>query len=178
MSKEVRYFMDTEEIVDFLNEVCIEKSLLFYSGKLDEDGNIESYEYMNIPHLGKKLNGDHQTEFYYVFEKDSTPFSEIKLNKAGEKYLSLNQEGNKDSIVLYPGGRYDDNCLIEGHFSTIHSSKESLELMKCFESKLRKICKKKVRSWYLSDNAISYNNRLITVNVKQDKAYDLKISSK
>lgn len=174
MSKEVKYFMDTEEIRFFLEELCKEIKISFYSVKIHNNDMLNAMDYWEIPHLGINISGDHQSESYFVLEKN-VPISFERMEKEGNVWFSVGQYSNPDSIVFWPGGRYDEKRLVRGHFGTISDSDKSKGLMKMFEKVLKKYCKK-IKGYYIGKQVLEKEGlRLITIQVNQDEIYDFKI---
>jgi len=130
----------------------------------------------SISDIGINTTGDHQTESYLILDTDVAVNSYVVEETTGEVNYSVNQKGNEESIVLWPGGIYGETYLICGHIGTISSHLSSLKLFDLFSKHFVKNSKK-IGRYYIGEEAfkISDRVRLITININQPKEYDVKI---
>ena len=102
-------------------------------------------------------------------------FKESKQCDGTSKFY-LGQDDNVDSIVLWPGGLYNDDSLISGHIGTISNSLISKKIFKIFQKNIKKRCKLKIGRYYIDDTLQSMKKyRLVTMTVKEPLEYDIQL---
>jgi hypothetical protein len=85
---------------------------------------------------------------------------------------------NPGSVILRPGGYYDDTRIVSGNISTIKSDEHSIKIYKEISDQIKKNFKK-ITGWYIGPNILKNFNshiRLITMNINQSEIYDFKIN--
>ena len=127
------------------------------------------------PFLGINRSGDHQSESLLVMNADDNIYITERNAKTytGKLKYSISQQGNENSIILWPGGIHKDNFLICGHVGTIHKSKISQELFTLFKKEFIKQCKRYGRYVVGKETIQLYGKiRFITININQSREYD------
>ncbi len=94
-----------------------------------------------------------------------------------EKRYYIDQEINKKSIMIWPGGLYEDKYLICGHIATISDDPESIALYKNFSREIVKHFTKD-KWYYLDQEAIKLSQRvrLITMGINRPEIFDFKVT--
>lgn len=177
MAKEIYYFLEQEEIVQLVKMVSQEIEILFYkTGRFENMKEVSEVDLCNYEPLGLNSHGNHQSESYLVMKKN-LDLNIRKINQtSGKDAYFVDQQNNKDSVIFWPGGRYDSRHLICGHVGTISNTIISSEIMKVFIKNVKKLCKHKVGKYYVSNNVqLLKDTRLITININQSTEYDLKM---
>jgi len=100
----------------------------------------------------------------------------VKLVDDSIVYL-VDQKETPNSIILQPGGIFEEGYQICGEMSTINSSEESNKIFKVFQKHIKRRCKTRVGRFYVSDEAkkVYGTRRFITISVNQSMEYDLKL---
>ena len=99
-----------------------------------------------------------------------------KILNNGEKRFFIDQEKNIESIVLWGGGKYNQNILVCGHISSIHENDFCKNIINDFQKIIKKHSKKCGR-YYIGENAYNdkKNLRFVTMNVYEPEEYDLTV---
>lgn len=124
---------------------------------------------VQIKYVEMKSYASEELNIYETLEE----YELLGINKTGE-----HQSTNANSIVILPGGIYENEYLICGHIGTINVE-ESKKLFSVFQKSIKKQCKIKAGSYYVGNDAkLLYGHmRFITINIHQPMEYDLKIKS-
>lgn len=177
MSKEFFFFATK---TDMLN--CLQNIEKIYNLKYVKCGLCDSVSYVEfnngdkLPNIGMNTTGNHQSESYLV-QVASLPILPRKIElTSGTVNFTVDQMLNKDSIIFWPSGIHDTNCIICGHVATVSSEKSSSELYKIFKRVFSKNSIK-IERYYIGPEALllSPGMRFITININQPVEYDLKI---
>ncbi|MDE6055103.1 MAG: hypothetical protein K2G55_15405 [Lachnospiraceae bacterium] len=181
MAKSLYFFATKEDLHKIIQKVEQTIQLKYVTNDLYESTRPKIYwSFEEYEDIGVNKSGD-QTDNFFIFERNC----EIVLRKVpqlggGVRY-SIGQDLNKDSIVFWPGGLYQDQFLIMSHIGTISKSPESLKIYDVFKKAIKKQCHKHQKGgfiWY-SDavEAMSSKYRLITININSPQEYDFVIES-
>lgn len=157
--------------------VCQKMDLVFLKRKIyKQPESIGIIDLYNYDELGKNITGVHSSESYLVIMKDSDIIWREVDQADGSKLYFVDQLKNTDSVILWPGGRYDDKHLVCGSVGTVSSSYISHQIMNDFQKCIKKMCRRKVGNFYIGKRVEELRDtRLITDNINQDPQYDLKI---
>jgi hypothetical protein len=130
----------------------------------------------HIPHVGCAMVGDHNREpFYLVIDSAIEAEARTVQQRNGETRFFFDQQLNPRSVVLKPGGVYQQTFIIAGQIGTGTSAKESEDLLKVFAKELRRQFSK-VKSYYVGNEALRLldGGLRLTTNVQAPVEYDLR----
>ncbi len=177
MSKQIHFFMTKEDLLMLSDEIENKLDIVFY-----DNDNITSFNgrcfnrLRELPNLGINKCGSHHVESFLVLPKNKEVVIEEVPQKNGKVHYFIHQGNNKDSIVFWPSGLYDNSYLICGDVGTISDTATSKMLYNCFCRAIKKICKERSGGIWYSENVKNMQNvRLITININEMPIYDLKL---
>lgn len=180
MGKTLYFFVTKEDLHKIIQNVEQTISLKYVMDHLYDSTRFQIYHsFEQYEGFGMNRSGDHQTDLFFIFERNCPiVLKQVPQFEGGIKY-SLGQDLNKDSITFWPGGLYQDQFLIMSHIGTISNSPESLKLFDIFKKVIKKQCNMHNRGsniWY-SDavKEVSNKYRLITININSPREYDFVI---
>lgn len=172
------YFFSTKEDVAPLFEVVEKTYQLRYTlMAFSETPDLIWFDSaLLIPDLGVAQRGATAREAsYLVMSREAKVTVRAIPQKVGPPRYAVDQLKNPDSVVLTPGGLFDDTCLIGGEISTASNSTESRMLMDCFHRIFRKHFKKQKNYFVGSDARRLYDQgRRLTTDVRSPREYDLR----
>lgn len=144
---------------------------IYLSEEVNQYFHLEEYDFLGVSQSGAVINGDS----FLVLEKNSTLSVRCVLQNKGGKHYFVDQLENKDSVILRPGGIYQETYLICGQVGTISKSAVSQKIMRAFQKGIKAQCHKKVGRYYIGNNAATLygQKRFITIDINEAKEYDL-----
>lgn len=178
MAKEIYFFATSDDLLNIVNDIeqLIEVQYIeakaYDSKKIIQYSSLKEYE-----SLGTNQSGEHQSESFLVLLKsDNLIVREVQQVGGGNKYF-VDQNNNKDTVIFWPGGTYNEEYLICGHMGTLGDSNISKKIFNIFQKCIKKYCKNKVGKYYISEavKKSCQDMRLITININQPKEYDVKL---
>ncbi len=177
MGSDMHFFATKEALMEILQGVSAEIEVKYVSDKrYDRPVGIEYNDLSLYPQFGISCSGDHQSESFFVVEQDKEIIFKESKQRDGTSKFYLGQDDNVDSIVLWPGGVYNDDSLISGHIGTISDSPISKKIFKAFQKNIKKRCKLKIGRYYIDDTLQSMKKyRLVTMTVKEPLEYDIQL---
>jgi hypothetical protein len=114
---------------------------------------------------------------YLVIPKNVKIRNRWVFQRRGGIKFAYDQENNPKSIVIRPGGVYQDKFLLAGAVSTLGETKESTDLFNKF-SKLLTNGFEKIKDFYLGPESLIMLNegkRLVTISIDSPVEYDLSL---
>lgn len=181
MSRELFFFITRPEIVEILKAVEEINPLRYARCGIHQKKKIPIYDTAgDIDDFGSNKSGNHQPERYLVVNAGTriVPYK-VRLHSGGYDFR-VNQKGNTDSVMIWPGGYYDAAHLICGHLGTIHETEKSIRLLEVLRKAVIGGCKKVPGfRYYVSPQAIKTagHARLITANIHEPIGMDLVMPS-
>lgn len=177
MSRQMRFFMTKEDLLILSDELESKIDIAFYHRmniKTVEGRRFNSIR--ELPDLGINKCGSHHVESFLVLPEQKDVVIEEFPQKDGNIHYAIDQKMNEDSIIFWPGGFYGDSYLIHGNIGTISNTEVSEKIYNYFYRAIRKICKKQIDSFWYSENVRKLEKvRLITISIRENPAYDIKI---
>lgn len=143
---EIFFFASTNNLLEIIRDIKTKVLVKYikiqsYSAK-DEIkiyGSLLEYE-----KIGINESGNHQSEQFLVIPKDQTiEIRETRLSDGDSRFF-IDQYNNKNSIVFWPGGIYENKYLICGHVATIDTSGPAKKLFNTFSKGIKKSVIKKL----------------------------------
>ena len=160
------FFATSRDMVELLTRVSLKRDLKFVVSGLFDTQEIQSST--TVSKINSEIN-------YLVADHDL--FIETRVvpqRKGGEKF-AVDQLANQKTVVLRPGGRIEDSCLVAGQIGTASEDPISLQIYKLFLTEIRSQFNK-IKSYYVGPEASCLLDEgvRLTTNPKASKVYDLK----
>jgi hypothetical protein len=138
---------------------------------------IKSFDtIVDIPKLGIADSKQSTTSDSYLVNERGTPIEIRTIDKSGIKRIMIDQLENPDTILLTPGGTWNENTILSGRISTVSETKISQELMKRFMNVIKKAFIK-VNAYWVGPEALLLLNegkRLACASIDSPPEFDLK----
>jgi hypothetical protein len=140
---------------------CEPTALTFASGK-------------DLPDLGFSGGAGAGSDASYLVGYTAAFESRLITQREGGVLYAFDQLNNPNTIVLRPGGRYLDACLIAGQIGSTSTENVSEKLYDTFSKNLRKQFAR-VRAYWVGPEAMSEWRKglRLTIGVNSSSAYDL-----
>ena len=130
---------------------------------------------LDIPDLGRASSGTASTSASYLVCKRDTPVNARPVATAGgASRFPVDQLVNPDSVVFTPAGIWTDEILLHGRLATVSDTAPAQELMKLFNSVVRKRFTK-VRAFYVGPQALTWlqAGKRLTISDQSPREFDL-----
>jgi hypothetical protein len=128
------------------------------------------------PDFGVAVNGEHNLEARYLVADRVTPIEvrQVPQSGGGAKY-AVDQKINPQTVVFWPGGIFDENCVIAGSVGTVSEGEVSLAIFSLFGIELRRQFKK-IKSYHVGRQAEELLDKgwRLTTGTTTPLLYDLK----
>lgn len=178
MAKRLLFFLTKSDLMEILQDVEKEISLQYIKCGSYSSDVLEEYDsLLEYEQLGINKSGNHLEERFLVLEKSTRLVTRaVKLADDSIRCF-VDQKENPDSIILRPGGIFEEGYLICGEISTISSGEASNRIFKVFQKYIKRRCKTTVGRFHVSEESKKMygTRRFITISVKQSMEYDLKL---
>jgi len=170
------FFATQEDISSVLRAVEAAHHLQYVeAGLFDESERPVFQGFASVPELGRAQVGDSNLEpIFLVVLKGATPkVRTVPQRRGGNKY-AVDQLANPGSVVIRPGGKYDDATLISGMVGTVHHDKTAQMLIQAFSDMLERDFTK-VKSYYVGPEAkkLHSTGMRLTKSLNGPKEFDL-----
>lgn len=179
-NKQLMFFLVFEDIKEISQNIESIVDIRYYKSGLLDSKNIPTYSSVfDIPNVGIAESGDwNKIDCYMLLTKNPLNIREVPQKTGGVKF-AVDQMNNPKSIELKLGGIYPEktNVIVAGRIATISDDRDSIELYKLFEIRIKKAFKK-IGTFYvgkIAEEKLKEGWRLVT-NEKSPKEYDLIIS--
>lgn len=177
MPKSLQLFATGSDMKSLLAAVESLRPLRYVLGGMSIKPEPETFNSSaHIPNLGCAMVGDQNREpFYLIMDSALGVEARAVQQRQGEIRFFFDQQANPRSIILKPGGIYQQTCVIAGQVGTSSAEKESEDLLKVFARELRQHFSK-VKSYYVGNEAIRLmdGGTRLTINVRSPIDYDLR----
>jgi hypothetical protein len=130
----------------------------------------------SIPDLGKASNPSSiACDSFLICEQTlDVKFRSLQSASASSENFFLDQLINPDSVILTPGGMWDENILLHGRIATASTSEVSARLLRGFENALKRHSVK-VKAFYVGAEALGLlkTGWRLTAAAQSPPEYDL-----
>ena len=177
MSKQFHLYAVKDDLITVLRQIEASEEVEYVQieNYLTEKAKIyESlimYEELGINTTGKQEQG---VQFLVTKKNHSIRFDKVSRNDGSTVFL-VHQRNNPDSIIISPGGLYEDNCIIAGNIATISGSNVSMKLYSNYVKQFKKnfTC---IHQFWIGEQAkkILHNGGRLTTGINRPLLYDLK----
>lgn len=177
-SPQAHFFATRRDLEPGIQRIEAARALKYALCNLYEANAPKTYgSLLLVEDLGVSGTGDNARSPAYLVVTASESFhiEPVPQRRGGLRY-SLSQQGNPRSIVVRPGGLYQDRCLVVGNVGTVSEHPDAVSLYREF---LRELMRgfKKIRSYLVGPDALGLmdeGKRLVTMGVDEPPEYDLK----
>lgn len=175
-SKSVHFFATKCDLESLLSAVESKRELQFVqAGMFDEPEAMALASGLQIPNLGFAPSGDSNLEPFWLIT-DVSKYVEMKVvpqRRGGTRY-GIDPGLNPESVVLWPGGIFEQSCVIAGQVGTATINPTSMELVNLFAREIRHQFKR-IKSFFVGPEAeqlLDAGYRL-TIGVNASREIDL-----
>lgn len=133
MAKRYLFFLTRSDLMEIVQDVEKEISLQYIKRASYSSDVLEEYDsLLEYKELGINKTGNHLGESFVVIEKSNRLVTrKVKLADDSIRYF-VDQKENPDSIILTPGGIFEEGYLICGEIGTISSSEASIRTLRSY----------------------------------------------
>ena len=175
-SASYNFFATQEDITNVLRAVEAAHPLQYVeAGLFDESERPVFQGFASIPELGRAQVGDSNLEpiFLVQLKGARTTVRTVPQRRGGNKY-AVDQLANAGSVVIRPGGKYDDATLISGMVGTVHHDKTAEMLIQAFSDTLERDFTK-LKSYFVGPEAEKMRSMgmRLTKSLNGPKEFDL-----
>jgi hypothetical protein len=139
-SKSVHFFATASDLKSLLAAIELERPLQYVqAGMFDTPETMVIASGLQIPNLGFAPSGDHNHEpFWLITDANTTVEFEIVPQRRGGTRYGIDPGLNPESIVLWPGGLFENSIVVAGQVGTAMLNPTSLELLNLFVREFRR----------------------------------------
>lgn len=180
MTRRYSFFATRSDLISLLEKVECQRQIYYVRIGLFDSAMLQyAVNARCIEQLGVALAGDqNQVPSYLIVDaKTEVDVEKIPQRRGGVKYV-VDQLQNSKSIVLKPGGEFENIAIIAGEFGTVSRDGDSLSLLSLVSKQLRKDFKN-IKGWYVGREAIKAMNLgvRLTANINSPPVNDLRIDT-
>src|SRR5262249_5290612 len=143
MSKSINFFATKNDLESVLAAVEAVRPLRYtQAGMLDVEERPSLTDGWQIPRLGCAPSGTQTLEpFWLITDRAKKVKVEVVAQRKGGMRYGVDPGSNPEGVVLWPGGIFENSCLIAGRLGTGVLNAASNELLDLFGQKMRNIFK-------------------------------------
>lgn len=177
MSKSLSFYATSSDLKTLLAEIESKRPLRYVvAGSSSTQAARYFDSALQVPDLGVAREGDQSRETFFLVTNANTDVEvqTVPQRRGGILYF-IDQERNPRSIVLRPGGLFQNECIIAGQVGTASTDEESEDLLKLFSKAIRKKFVK-INSYYVGQEAnhLLDSGMRLTTGVRSPVEYDLR----
>jgi hypothetical protein len=175
-SKSIHFFATRRDLESVIAAVESQRPLQYVqAGMFDSPETKGFHSGLQIPNLGVAPSGDSNLEPFWLVT-DSGTNVEIKIvpqRRGGTRY-GIDPGLNPESVVLWPGGVFEQSCVIAGQIGTAMLNPTALELVNLFAREIRRQFKR-IKSFYVGPEAeqLLDSGYRLTIGVNTSRELDL-----
>jgi hypothetical protein len=178
--KQIMFFVDPDDIDPILRQIEDSNNIHYFMTGLLDSATIPQYDtFSQIPDLGYVSEGDwNKIDSYLILPRNTNLNIRSIPQRAGGIKYAVDQMINEKSVVLKPGGIFNNEILVAGRVATISEEKFSVDLYKAFSLIIKKKKFKRIGEFYVGPSALQKLHsgwRLVT-NEKLSRGFDLALS--
>ena len=175
-AKSVHFFATKRDLESLLTAVESRRRVKYTQAGMFDAPEMTAFESgLQIPNLGRAPSGEHTLEpFWLVTDADAkVEVRAVPQRRGGTRY-GIDPGSNPESVVIWPGGVFEDSCIITGRVGTGVINSASMELFNLFAREIRRQFRQ-IKSFFVGSEAeqlLDAGYRL-THGVKATKECDL-----
>jgi len=178
MPKDQTIFYATEgDLISVLASLEAEKPLRYTLTGLLQGKNPKTFlSYSDIPNLGHASHPTAVANPAFLLSLDGTEIVSREVPQlSGGSLFAFDKLHNSETIVLRPGGTFQDDIILYGSVGTVSQSIVSRQLYSFVGKRFRKIFKK-LREFYVGREALEALNlgARLTIGASSPPEFDLK----
>lgn len=169
---QISFFATKDDLSELLEAVKSERQLQFVvGGMFDEAPDVETTKSL----LGS-LESSAKAEAIYLLFVPGTPIEirRVEQRRGGVRY-AVDQLANPTTVVLRPGGQFNEQCLLAGQLGTASDDPNSLALFHATSKHVKRLFTK-IKTFYVGKEASELldNGWRLIANAKSPPLYDLR----
>ena len=175
--RQVLFYATKDDLLPLLEEIESKGPVMYVRMGHDRDRAYESYSRgREISNLGEATcdSAINCTSFLVCRAGEEIKVRPITLN-TGVEVFAVDQLLNPNTVTFSPGGLWKQEVVLHGRVATTSDSKPAQELMRRFQSAIKKSFTK-VKAFYVGPqaNALLESGKRLTIAVQTPREYDLK----
>jgi len=153
-TKAIHFFATERDLVNVLQAAECDRPLKYtQAGMFDEPIASTFGSCLQLPNLGTAASGDQNLEpFWLITDATANIQFEVVPQRRGGTRFGIDPGTNPASVVLWPGGRFDNSCIVAGKISTTMANSVSMQLMNLFTREIKRRFKR-IRSFFVGPDA-------------------------
>jgi hypothetical protein len=176
MSKSIHFFATKRDLEAVLEAVESQRPIKYVeAGMFDKPETRTVSTGLQIPNLGFAPSGTNVGEpFWLVIDAEAKVEVETVPQRRGGTRYSIDPRLNPESVVVWPGGVFNEAAVIAGQFATAMTNSTSMELQGMFVREIRRQFKR-IKSFSVGPEAEQLFNAgyRLTSSVKSPSETDL-----
>jgi len=175
-SKSIHFFATKRDLEAVLTKVESQRSLKYTeAGMFDSPETRTFVSGSQIPNLGLAPSGDNNLEpFWLITDANAKVQIEVVPQRRGGTRYGIDPGLNPESLVIWPGGIFEESCVIAGQVGTAKMNHISIELANLVAREIRRQFKR-IKSFFVGPEAeqlLDAGYRL-TTSVKSPRECDI-----
>jgi hypothetical protein len=153
-SKSIHFFATKRDLEAVIRAAESRRSLKYTAAGMFDTPEIPAFmSGLLLPSLGFAPSGDNNAEpFWLITDADTKVEVEIVPQRRGGTRYGVDPGLNPKSVVIWPGGVFDNSCLIAGQIGTGIINPASLDFLNLFGREFRQRFKR-IRSFFVGPEA-------------------------
>lgn len=150
----IHFFAAKHDLEAILAAVESERPLKYVrAGMFDVPETTTLASGLQIPNLGLAPSGDHNLEpFWLITDANVNVEMEVVPQRRGGTRYGIDPGLNPESVVIWPGGVFEDSCVIAGQIGTAMMNPTSMQLLNLFAREIRRQFKR-IKSFFVGPEA-------------------------
>jgi hypothetical protein len=153
-SKSIHFFATRRDLEAILGAVESQRRLKYtQAGMFDSPETSTFASGLQIPNLGLAPSGESNLEPFWLIT-DNRAQIEVKAvpQRHGAIRYGIDPGLNPESVVFWPGGVFEDSCVIAGQIGTAMINPTSMEVLNLFTREIRRQFKR-MKSFFVGPEA-------------------------
>jgi hypothetical protein len=176
--KRIYFFATPKDAAELLRKYDEIEPLKYVECGQFENPNPPIYlEGRQIPNLGiSSTSTGSQSTSYLVSSQSTKSNIERFMDSLGNTRWMVHNGNNEDSVILTTSGIWNNSILLAGNMSTLHETSQAQQLMRRFQSVLKKSDFIKIDMWWVGSEALERLRsgwRLATAAAESPPEYNL-----
>lgn len=139
-SKSIHFFATKRDLEAIFAAAELQQPLKYTAAGMFDTPEMTTFRSgLQIPNLGLAPSGDsNQEPSWLVTGANAKVAVEVVPQRRGGTRYSVDPGLNQESVVLWPGGVFEQSCVIAGQIGTAMNNQASMELLSLFTRETRR----------------------------------------
>jgi hypothetical protein len=173
---QILFFAVDDDLAAVLADVERAKPVKYIRMGSSRTPEFETYlQGSQIPDLGMASTDSSSSTVSYLVTLHNVTLTPRAVQRTdGTSCYLMDQLINPDSISLTPAGRWTSDIVLHGRAASASDSTISKELMRCFQTAIRKRFKK-IKAYWLGPTALEMltSGKRLTISAQSPRTFDL-----